>query len=334
MKLQGIYKIENKINGKVYIGQSSNMEIRWNYHKMDLIDGKHHQRNLQQDYEEMVAIERENSKNNKYFGYINIKRYVLDNYYIFEPILLLDDYDKNTIEDIEDKYILQYREMQEGYKQKTNKEIREYKAMKDELHERQVEIWSKLKECEKSFAGVYFKSVDKDFYLRYGEKRLEVYTDILLSYEKYHLDKIGMYLFAYFINAKSKRFKRNTYTFKTSLSELIEFSVKLIKYNSCYNIYESLRKKLNSKDLKKILSIFKDNNGIDIDVKINKLKVNDTFNITINKDNFNKGLYLYYEDIINKGKIFKDLVSSYGYKYIESDEDIFDFDKIYKKRGL
>ena len=28
MKLQGIYKIENKINGKVYIGQSSNMEIR------------------------------------------------------------------------------------------------------------------------------------------------------------------------------------------------------------------------------------------------------------------------------------------------------------------
>ena len=29
----GIYKIENKLNGKVYIGQSNNIERRWNEHK-------------------------------------------------------------------------------------------------------------------------------------------------------------------------------------------------------------------------------------------------------------------------------------------------------------
>ena len=29
----GIYKITNKINNKVYIGQSVNIEERWDYHK-------------------------------------------------------------------------------------------------------------------------------------------------------------------------------------------------------------------------------------------------------------------------------------------------------------
>ena len=29
----GIYKIENKINGKLYIGQSINIEERWKNHK-------------------------------------------------------------------------------------------------------------------------------------------------------------------------------------------------------------------------------------------------------------------------------------------------------------
>lgn len=33
----GIYKIENKLNGKIYIGQSSNIELRWNQHKQAII---------------------------------------------------------------------------------------------------------------------------------------------------------------------------------------------------------------------------------------------------------------------------------------------------------
>ena len=31
----GIYKITNKVNGKVYIGQSDNIERRWKNHKKD-----------------------------------------------------------------------------------------------------------------------------------------------------------------------------------------------------------------------------------------------------------------------------------------------------------
>ena len=32
-KITGIYKIENKINNKKYIGQSKNIHRRWNQHK-------------------------------------------------------------------------------------------------------------------------------------------------------------------------------------------------------------------------------------------------------------------------------------------------------------
>lgn len=37
----GIYKIENKINGKVYIGQSVDIERRWNEHKSRSLSKKH-----------------------------------------------------------------------------------------------------------------------------------------------------------------------------------------------------------------------------------------------------------------------------------------------------
>lgn len=46
----GIYKIENKINGKVYIGQSTNIEKRWAKHLEDLNKGRHHCSKLQEDY--------------------------------------------------------------------------------------------------------------------------------------------------------------------------------------------------------------------------------------------------------------------------------------------
>ena len=36
----GIYKIENKVNNKIYIGQSINIERRWNDHKRRYNDDK------------------------------------------------------------------------------------------------------------------------------------------------------------------------------------------------------------------------------------------------------------------------------------------------------
>lgn len=43
----GIYKITNKINGKIYIGSSVNLKNRWQIHCSDLRRNKHHSKRLQ-----------------------------------------------------------------------------------------------------------------------------------------------------------------------------------------------------------------------------------------------------------------------------------------------
>lgn len=46
----GIYKITNNVNGKVYIGQSVDVESRLRSHKRDLINNKHYNARLQADF--------------------------------------------------------------------------------------------------------------------------------------------------------------------------------------------------------------------------------------------------------------------------------------------
>ena len=46
----GIYKIENKVNSKVYIGQSVNIENRWKGHKSKLRNNKHQNDYLQKSW--------------------------------------------------------------------------------------------------------------------------------------------------------------------------------------------------------------------------------------------------------------------------------------------
>lgn len=60
----GIYKIENKINGKVYIGQSIDINTRWYNHIKELDGNRHHNEHLQhawnkykEDNFEFVVIE-------------------------------------------------------------------------------------------------------------------------------------------------------------------------------------------------------------------------------------------------------------------------------------
>ena len=47
---KGIYKITNDRTGEVYIGQSNNMFLREEEHKIDLANGTHHNRGMQEDY--------------------------------------------------------------------------------------------------------------------------------------------------------------------------------------------------------------------------------------------------------------------------------------------
>lgn len=50
IKTVGIYKIENLHNGRVYIGVSVNVERRFYQHKNLLLNGKHPNKGMQQDY--------------------------------------------------------------------------------------------------------------------------------------------------------------------------------------------------------------------------------------------------------------------------------------------
>lgn len=50
--ISGIYKITNLENGKIYIGQSANIPLRWASHVDQLIGGKHVNKNLLNDFQE------------------------------------------------------------------------------------------------------------------------------------------------------------------------------------------------------------------------------------------------------------------------------------------
>lgn len=53
----GIYKIENKYNGKIYIGKSKDIMNRWSTHEKDLAKHIHHSSKLQEDYDKYGGIE-------------------------------------------------------------------------------------------------------------------------------------------------------------------------------------------------------------------------------------------------------------------------------------
>lgn len=48
----GVYKIENKKNGKIYLASSSNLKNQWMRQQMQLDQGKHMNAALQKDYNE------------------------------------------------------------------------------------------------------------------------------------------------------------------------------------------------------------------------------------------------------------------------------------------
>lgn len=54
--LIGIYKITCKINGKIYIGCSKNIANRWTQHILLLNQGKHHNKDLQRDFNKYSII--------------------------------------------------------------------------------------------------------------------------------------------------------------------------------------------------------------------------------------------------------------------------------------
>ena len=94
---KGIYKIENIWDGKVYIGESNDIETRWQTHKEDLNNNKHHSYKLQEAWNKDGEIS-----------------------FIFEIIEEIDSNLNNYIKQqllliFEDKYIKQYDSINNGY---------------------------------------------------------------------------------------------------------------------------------------------------------------------------------------------------------------------------
>jgi group I intron endonuclease len=70
MKISGIYKIINKVNGKYYVGSTNDIHTRWNVHTCKLNKNMHHSQKLQrawdkykQDNFDFILIERVNEEN-------------------------------------------------------------------------------------------------------------------------------------------------------------------------------------------------------------------------------------------------------------------------------
>ena len=54
-KICGVYKIVNKVNGKIYVGSSKDIETRWRNHKSALNDGTHANPHLQRAWDKYKA---------------------------------------------------------------------------------------------------------------------------------------------------------------------------------------------------------------------------------------------------------------------------------------
>jgi group I intron endonuclease len=95
----GIYKILNKINNKVYVGESLDIERRWDEHKEDLNNNKHHSKKLQLAW---------NKYGEESFEFLIEKDLTNDTYindFLLELVLLK----------YEDIYIHKYNSVDEGY---------------------------------------------------------------------------------------------------------------------------------------------------------------------------------------------------------------------------
>ena len=146
-KISGIYQIKNNINGKIYIGRSINIILRWYTHLDGLFKGIHKNSKLQEDFNiyglfafnfsvlELVKGKKELiTKEQEYLNKINFN----DNYNIYNSIKQLVESESlninNFIEYMKSKWI----------KPNSSVDIKKYQIYKDE--DRQ-EITNKAIEC-------------------------------------------------------------------------------------------------------------------------------------------------------------------------------------------
>lgn len=190
MATRGLYKIENKVNGKVYIGESINIEQRWNTHLESLKANKHHSYKLQKDWNE--------------FGKDN---------FIFEVLIRVENY-KNVmiIKTLclikEEEFIIKYNSIENGYNIKPNNYEEAFKRRECGVTSKYLDVYKNknklghyiekdgflveelydVKELAKCIGVGYYKFIDKlyeDGYLTLNKNKSIEFklNDIVLTFK-------------------------------------------------------------------------------------------------------------------------------------------------------
>ena len=304
--MRGIYKIENKINGKVYIGESLNIERRWQEHIEDLNNNTHHSYKLQDDWNKY-------NENDFEFSIIttlsdNIPKYV-DNF-----ILML----------YEDTYIKQYNAISKGYNVENTLE-KSLNGDKNNFSKKDSIMLNRVKqkmadEQITNSNGIISFDREKEYFSIIPNNLFYTNDDEVSLYKQCNNYKIIFVLDYLYTN--------------TNRLGVVKFTIKDIIVNYKYN--PSSRADGINKQIRAILSFLKEKGIIDCEVDIAKIGLSDftvcrynginldekgnmTKFTTISSDNMNKILSY------NKGNIRKEqLLYHFGYlcsrMYVQSKE--------------
>ena len=144
----GIYKFTNKINGKIYIGQSNNIE-------------KRKQNHVQSSYNK-------NAGDYNTFFHQAIRKYGIENF-DFEVLVTLDenDYTRKQLDELEIYYIAKYDSYKRGYNATPGGSGRGAEGQKGELNGRALLTKDDVVDIRESYNN---HERFKDVYERYKDK--------------------------------------------------------------------------------------------------------------------------------------------------------------------
>ncbi|MDZ5038574.1 hypothetical protein, partial [Clostridium perfringens] len=101
-------------------------------------NNKHHQNNLQKEYNKLKKELIELHKGDDLKDFIDYDKLTIHTNYKIEILEMVKCNDEDEILNLEDEYILEAREKQKGYNQKTNEDIGEtdfFKRLRNDLDE-------------------------------------------------------------------------------------------------------------------------------------------------------------------------------------------------------
>lgn len=197
MKVSGIYKIENKVNGKIYVGSSKDIKNRWMQHKRELNKNTHHSVKLQRAW-------------NKY-GEENFEFSILEEC-AEDKRLYLEQY-----------YIDKFKSFFEGYNCK--------ERTKDMYTEEDYKMEQRNKEV-----CLFFKEFTDKFHVVFTDKNTNkrIMSNKTYEYENVYISDIFRFVLRYAIDSSCILIENNT---KLDKDMFIDFNIQrgYLRFNLLIN---------------------------------------------------------------------------------------------------